>query len=50
MKIRAHGSVQECVHHLIERQAAKTPQATALVFETTEITYAELNARANRIP
>ena len=38
-----------CVHHLIEAQAAKTPQATALVFETTEIDYRDLNARANRI-
>lgn len=38
-----------CLHNLIEAQAEKTPQATALVFETTELTYAEVNARANRI-
>lgn len=38
-----------CLHHLIEAQAEKTPRATALVFETKELTYAEVNARANRI-
>ena len=38
-----------CVHQMIEAQAAKTPHATALVFETTEIDYRDLNARANRI-
>ena len=38
-----------CVHHMIEAQVAKTPQATALVFEATELTYMEVNTRANQI-
>ncbi|MFE6487890.1 amino acid adenylation domain-containing protein, partial [Streptomyces sp. NPDC057757] len=34
---------------LFQTQAARTPNATALVFQDTELTYAELNARANRL-
>ncbi|MFJ4986608.1 non-ribosomal peptide synthase/polyketide synthase [Streptomyces sp. NPDC088732] len=34
---------------LFEGQAARTPDATAVVFEDVEVTYAELNARANRL-
>jgi amino acid adenylation domain-containing protein len=36
-----------CIHHLFERQAAKTPDTVALVFENSSITYRELNERAN---
>ena len=32
-----------------ERQVARTPEATAVVFEDIRLTYAELNARANRL-
>ncbi|MEV4318155.1 amino acid adenylation domain-containing protein [Actinocrispum sp. NPDC049592] len=35
--------------HLIEEQVRRTPDATAVIFEDTSITYAELNARANRL-
>ncbi|MGW3957064.1 amino acid adenylation domain-containing protein, partial [Streptomyces sp. NPDC004752] len=34
---------------LIEAQAARTPRATAVVFEGEWLTYAEFNARANRL-
>jgi natural product biosynthesis luciferase-like monooxygenase protein len=38
-----------CVHQFFEAQAERTPQATAVVFEGTALTYAELNAQANRV-
>lgn len=37
------------VHRLIETQAARTPTATALVFEDASMSYAELNVRANQL-
>ncbi|MFF2355011.1 amino acid adenylation domain-containing protein, partial [Kitasatospora sp. NPDC058115] len=40
---------EECVHHAFEHQAAATPDALALTFEDTHLTYAQLNERANRI-
>ena len=38
----------EPVHRLIERQVEACPGATALIFEF-ELSYAELNQRANRL-
>ncbi len=35
------------IHTLFERQAARTPEATALVFNDRELTYAELDRRAD---
>ncbi|BAP43368.1 non-ribosomal peptide synthetase PvdD [Pseudomonas sp. StFLB209] len=37
------------VHQLIEAQAEQTPQAPALTFGAQTLSYAELNARANRL-
>src|SRR5215470_9300758 len=39
----------KCIHELFEAQAARTPDAVAVVHEDRDLTYAELNARANRL-
>ncbi|PZO88509.1 MAG: hypothetical protein DI626_01615, partial [Micavibrio aeruginosavorus] len=38
-----------CIHELFEDQALKTPERIALQFEEKSITYAELDARANKL-
>jgi amino acid adenylation domain-containing protein len=38
-----------CIHELFEVQAERTPDAVAVRFEEESLTYAELNARANRL-
>lgn len=40
---------EDCVHELFERQAARTPDAVAVRFEEERLTYAELNALAERL-
>ncbi|BEP60728.1 hypothetical protein GmRootV213_12820 [Variovorax sp. V213] len=39
----------QCVHRLIEQQAAECPNATALIFGTEVLSYGELNRRANQL-
>ncbi|HEX2092066.1 MAG TPA: amino acid adenylation domain-containing protein, partial [Longimicrobiaceae bacterium] len=38
-----------CLHELFEAQVERTPGAAAVVFEDRVLTYAELNAQANRL-
>ncbi|MBW4575233.1 MAG: amino acid adenylation domain-containing protein [Aphanothece sp. CMT-3BRIN-NPC111] len=39
----------QCIHQLFEEQAKRTPNNIAVVFEDRQLTYAELNARANQL-
>src|SRR4051812_19569668 len=39
----------KCIHHLFEEQVQRTPDAIALVYRDCEITYRELNARADQL-
>jgi amino acid adenylation domain-containing protein len=38
-----------CLHHLFEAQVERTPGAVAVVFEDEQLTYQELNGRANQL-
>jgi amino acid adenylation domain-containing protein/non-ribosomal peptide synthase protein (TIGR01720 family) len=40
---------QNCIHELFEAQVAITPDAVAVVFEEEQLTYRELNERANQL-
>ncbi len=48
-KARAADPLERPVHRLFEAQAKETPAALAVGFEGETLTYAELNARANRL-
>ena len=40
---------ETCIHNLFERQVEETPDSFAAEFEGEQLTYAELNARANQL-
>jgi amino acid adenylation domain-containing protein len=39
----------KCIHQLFEKQVERTPDAVAVVFEGQQLTYNELNCRANQL-
>jgi amino acid adenylation domain-containing protein/non-ribosomal peptide synthase protein (TIGR01720 family) len=39
----------KCIHQLFEEQVERTPDAVAVKFEDEQLTYRELNAKANKI-
>ncbi|MBE9059353.1 non-ribosomal peptide synthetase, partial [Sphaerospermopsis sp. LEGE 08334] len=41
--------VDKCIHQLFEEQVEKTPDAVAVVFENEQLTYQQLNNRANQL-
>ena len=40
---------QQCIHDLFESQVERTPDWIAVVFEDQQLTYSELNRRANQV-
>ncbi|WP_333377629.1 amino acid adenylation domain-containing protein [Microcoleus sp. B4-D4] len=42
-------SHNKCVHQLFETQVERTPDAVAVIFEGEQLTYRELNQRANQL-
>lgn len=45
----AEYSQDVCIHQLFEAQVKRTPNAIAVVFETQQLTYQELNCQANQL-
>ncbi|MBC1218683.1 amino acid adenylation domain-containing protein [Nostoc sp. UCD121] len=41
--------LNKCIHELFEEQVEKTPDAVAVVFEDQQLTYQELNTKANQL-
>jgi amino acid adenylation domain-containing protein len=39
----------KCIHHLFEEQVKRNPDAIAVVFENQQLTYRELNTKANQL-
>jgi len=46
---RAEYPRDKCLHELFEEQAEQTPNAAAVVFEDEQLSYRELNVRANQL-
>jgi len=46
---RAGYASEKCIHELFEEQVQRAPEAVAVVFEDQELTYGELNRRANQL-
>ena len=40
---------RSCIHELVERQAARTPDATAVIHAGKNLSYLRLNSRANQL-
>ena len=42
-------SQNQCIHQLFEQQVERTPDAVAVVFDSQQLTYRQLNERANQL-
>ncbi|MBV9388117.1 MAG: amino acid adenylation domain-containing protein [Chroococcidiopsidaceae cyanobacterium CP_BM_ER_R8_30] len=47
--VRIDFSQPTCIHQIFEAQVERTPNAVAVVFEDTKLTYRQLNQRANQL-
>ena len=41
--------MDKCIHELFEDQEERTPEAVAVIYEDKQLTYRQLNARANQL-
>ena len=48
-KTRTEYPQDKCIHQLFEEQVERTPDHVAVVFEDQQLTYRELNAKANQL-
>lgn len=48
-RVQADYPAGKCIHELFEEQARRAPSAIAVIFEEQNLTYAELNERANQL-
>jgi amino acid adenylation domain-containing protein len=46
---QANYPLDRCIHQLFEHQVEQTPDAVAVVFEAQQLTYGQLNDRANQL-
>ncbi|MDZ8084002.1 MAG: amino acid adenylation domain-containing protein [Nostoc sp. DedQUE12b] len=46
---QAEYPLDKCIHQLFEEQVERTPDAIAVVFENQQLTYQQLNCRANQL-
>jgi amino acid adenylation domain-containing protein len=46
---QAHYPSDKCIHELFEAQVEKSPNAVAVIFEDEQLTYGELNLKANQL-
>ena len=47
--VRTEYKPDKCLHRLFEERVVRTPNAVALSFEDKQLTYSDLNARANQL-
>jgi len=48
-KTKRDYNLEQCIHQLFEQQVERTPHAPAAVFQDQQLTFAELNHRANQL-
>ena len=49
MSLKEHYSPERCLHQLFEEQVERTPDAAAVIFEGKQLSYRQLNDRANQL-